>query len=478
MKNFLYKTVMKTVPVFLVMMIALSIFTGFIADMYDNDNSGVSDNENTTESGRRNTNFGANRGSGSFGANRGTTNFGANRSGAGFGANRGNSTGSSTDSNIEAGSANTTVTANTNDTVTTGDITDTTATSSVSTTNNNTNNTGNNSTQNTGNTNNSNQNNGQNTNSGLFINPLTGLNTINDISRNKPVAVSISNQRAALPTNAINGISQADIVYEVLVEGGITRFVALYQDFSNAGVVGSIRSARHYTVQIAEAYNAMLIHAGGSPLGFEEIDSRGIINFDAVTGRRGQIFKRDVHRIPGKTVENYHGLTTSGASFMQWLPSYGLKTTLDENYTRRLNFTGNPIATGARAYEVGIRFSSAKDSVFIYDEASNQYYMAQFGSRLKDANNNAPVTFTNILVLEMPVKDLVGHGAGSGRQDMNTVGSGKGYFISNGRYIPINWSRADKSSQFIYTTENGEEIELGRGKTYIGITPNTQTYIG
>jgi len=326
--------------------------------------------------------------------------------------------------------------------------------------------------------------NGQNANNNIniynssFINPLTGTSTMHDISWNRPVAVSISNQRAALPSNAINGISQADIVYEVLVEGGITRFVALYQDFSNVGVVGSIRSARHYIVEIAEAHDALFIHAGGSPLGFEEIENRGITNFDGVTGRRGQIFKRDVNRVPGHTVLNYHALTTSGASFIQWLPTYGLRLEHNNNYLHTLFFSDNPIPNGDRAHNVVARFSSGKSSTFTYNESQNIYYMSQFGSQLTDANNGNSVAFTNLLILETHVADLVGHGSGAGRQDMSTVGSGSGYFISGGRYIRINWFRADKSSQFIYACENGNIIDLGRGKTYVGFVPlNTTTTI-
>ena len=101
----------------------------------------------------------------------------------------------------------------------------------------------------------------------------------------------------------------------------------------------------------------------------------------------------------------------------------------------------------------------------------NVYYMNQYGSQLTDANNNVPVTFTNLLIIETPVTDLVGHGEGAGRQDMSTVGIGSGYFISAGRYIEIIWFRPDKSSQFIYADANGDIIDFGRGKTYIAIVP-------
>jgi len=308
---------------------------------------------------------------------------------------------------------------------------------------------------------------------GAFVNPLTGIRTASDISRNRPVAISVSNQRGALPSNAINGISQADIVYELLVEGGITRFIALFQDFSNVGTVGSIRSARHYIVQIAEAYDALFMHAGGSPLAFEEVDTRGITSFDEVRGIRNQIFSRDVNRVPGHTVLQYHSCTTSGARFTQWLPAYDIRTTHNNFFRQALNFTNDPIPNGERAHDVGIRFSAVKDSYFIYEPSQHLYYMAQYDSFLTDANNNSPVAFSNLLILEMPISDLVGHGEGAGRQDMNTVGHGRGYMVSGGRYVRINWSRTDKSSQFVYHFDNGREIELGHGKTYIAIVPNT-----
>ena len=310
---------------------------------------------------------------------------------------------------------------------------------------------------------------------GSFINPLTGTPTAVDISRNRPVAVSISNSRPALPSNATNGISQADIVYEFLVEGGITRFIGIYQDFTNVGVVGSIRSTRHYMAEIAEAYNAMFIHAGGSPLGFEEVDNRGITSFDSVRGIRADIFTRDVNRVQGHTVENYHGMTTSGAAFARWLPTYGLQLTHNNNFRQALNFTNHPIPNGVSANRVNVKFSAGKDSTFNYNEAQKLYYMNQFGSQFTDANNGAPVAFTNLLILDVPVSDLVGHGEGAGRQDMDTVDAGFGYFVSGGRYIPIIWYRESKSSQFNYLDENGREIELAPGKTYIALVPPEMT---
>ena len=309
--------------------------------------------------------------------------------------------------------------------------------------------------------------------SGPYMNPLTGLGSATDITRNRPVAVSISNQKGALPSNATNGISQADIVYEFMVEGGITRFVGVYQDISTVGTIGSIRSARHYMVQIAESHDAFWVHAGGSPLGFEEIEKRSIDNFCSVQGIRNSVFTKNVNRVPGHTVGDYHGMTANGASIAQRILTSDMRKTHNSNYIQPYFFTdSHPVKNGADASKVSIKYSAAKDSIFTYDSSRNLYFMNQFGSQFTDANNNAPVAFTNLILIDMPTYDLVGHGSGAGRQDMETVGSGNGYLVSGGKYEKIIWLRPDKESPFIFGYENGDLIELSRGKTYIGLVPS------
>ena len=96
--------------------------------------------------------------------------------------------------------------------------------------------------------------------------------------------------------------------------------------------------------------------------------------------------------------------------------------------------------------------------------------MRQYNRDFTDANNGKHVSFANVIVLRMPISALSGQYAGAGRRDMSTVGSGDGYFAHGGKYIEIKWSRPDKSSQFTYTLEDGSELKLGRGTTYIGIT--------
>jgi hypothetical protein len=232
-------------------------------------------------------------------------------------------------------------------------------------------------------------------------------------------------------------------------------------------------------VELAEAHDAILLHAGGSQHGLEEIISRGITNFNEVEGPRRSIFSRDRNRISGHTVELYQSCVTSGPAATSGFSRYRVRTTQQNDFKNPYSFTDNPIATGgAKAHEVTVRFSREKSTLFTFNENRNLYTMNQYTGVFRDANNDAAVTFTNLIIIRIPISALIDHRGDPSRRDMSTVGSGTGYFASNGRMIPINWSRPDKSSQFVFTQGNDSVIELGRGKTYIGIIPTSGTNVG
>ena len=303
----------------------------------------------------------------------------------------------------------------------------------------------------------------------LIYNPLTGVLTLEDISRNRPIAVIIGNTRDALP---MNGISYADIVYEVLVEGGLTRMLAIYQDITGVGRIGSVRSARHYQVEIAASYDAIFLFSGGSEPALHAVRAHGIT---ALT-EGSRVFVRDGGRVSGRRFSAPHNLITSGELIERWLPEYDFRFTHDEDREHELRFTDNPIPGGRAADEVVVRFSGGKSSMFTFDEASNLYEMRQFNSDFVDANHNGrQVTFTNLIILKTGERSLSGPYGHSGRRDLDTVGSGDGYFVYGGRFVEIYWSREHATAQFVYTLRDGTPLELGRGRTYIGIIPTNMS---
>ena len=153
-----------------------------------------------------------------------------------------------------------------------------------------------------------------------FYHPLTGLPCQEDLSGKRPAAVMLNNLKAALPQQ---GNGQADIIYELLAEGGITRMLAVYQDPSQLGLVGSVRSARQYYWEIAKGHDAVFIHAGGSPEFYNTKNSRGLFTVDGVNGyyssKEAGMFWRDRQRVAGHEFGFEHSLLTSGQAITDML---------------------------------------------------------------------------------------------------------------------------------------------------------------
>ncbi|MCL2425424.1 MAG: DUF3048 domain-containing protein [Oscillospiraceae bacterium] len=301
----------------------------------------------------------------------------------------------------------------------------------------------------------------------MTYNPLTGLPMDEARAQNRPLAIVLANCVDSIP---MNGVSQADVIYELLVEGGITRMLALYQDFSDVQMVGSIRSARHYTVEFARSHDAILIHAGGSqPYAYRTISELGVPNLDEVGGNRREIFFRDRGRIGGRRIDTLHAVVTTNARVAQFLPQYDFDLDHTLGFEQGWIFADDATPTGgSAATNAVVTFPGGKTSIFTFDTNENVYRMSQFRRDFVDANDGSRPGFTNVIVMRTSITSLPGDRAG--RQDVVTVGEGEGYFIHGGRSVPINWSRADRESPLVFTNLDGSPLELGRGSTYIGVT--------
>ena len=304
-----------------------------------------------------------------------------------------------------------------------------------------------------------------------YVNPLTGLPTEEDTSNQKPVAIMLNNIKAAMPQQ---GNSQADIIYEVLAEGGITRMVGIYHDISELGVVGSVRSARLYYWDLALGHDAVFVHAGGSPEFYECKDSRDLSTVDGVNGYYGYastgLFWRDRERIEGKYYAYEHSLITSGEKLTEILTKRGELGQHSDGYVYEMTFAadGTP-ADGQSALTVTVPFSNSKSTIFRYDESTGRYLAEQYGGAMLDGNDGAQIAVTNLLILR--TKCTVVDDAGRLSVDLS---SGEGWFACGGKLIPITWEKGDCDQQLRYYTADGAPLTLGQGKSYVCIIPTTR----
>lgn len=308
----------------------------------------------------------------------------------------------------------------------------------------------------------------------VYTNPLTGLPMAEDLAGQKPVAIVLNNIKAAIPQQ---GSSQADILYEVLAEGGITRMLGVYQDVSGLDVVGSVRSARLYFWDLALGHDAIFVHAGGSPEFYDTKSARGLSTVDGVNGYYSYattgLFWRDRERVEGHYYAYEHSLITSGQKLTEILGRQGEFGAHKDGYTYAMSFAedGAP-DDGLSASAIIIPFSNSKSTTFRYDRTSGLYFAEQYGGAMTDGNDGSQIAVTNLIVLRTDC--TVVDDAGRMKVDLT---SGKGWFACGGKYIPITWKKGDCDQQLRYYTADGKALTLGQGKSYVCIIPLSRDII-
>lgn len=310
----------------------------------------------------------------------------------------------------------------------------------------------------------------------LYTNPLTGLGTDVDLSAGRPVAIMLNNLRQALPQC---GIAQADLIYEVPAEGGITRMLAVFQSLDQVDTLGSVRSARPYYVELAAGLDAIFIHAGGSDDAYSSIKKLGVFNIDGVNGPYGgTMFYRDSARKKAAGFE--HSLFTSRDRIEKLLSGSlsKMRQVHKDGYSLPLTFApdGTP-AQGTAANSIDVEFSYYKTGRFTYDPESRTYLVDQHIDKhdipYVDGGSGEQAAVTNVLVLRTDIKPIKGDSAG--RLTVRLTGSGSGYFACGGVYIPINWTKESATSPFLFSTADGQPLTLGAGTSYINIIDNSSS---
>lgn len=303
---------------------------------------------------------------------------------------------------------------------------------------------------------------------GKAKNPLTGLYIAEEEAKKRPVAVTINNLHKALPQS---GIGEADIIYEVLAEGEITRLVAIFQSLQ-AEKIGPVRSAREYFTYFALDNDAIYVHHGGSPNGYTAIKKRGVAHID---GMNDGAFWRDKTRAnqPGMYE---HSSYTSAAGITKSSKEKGFRIEEDEGYEGMFRFQEEDTnLKGEPCSVVTLPYSTYQVSEFRYDSNKGMYDRNQSGDPQIDETTGEILSAKNIIIQFANTYVLAGDDAG--RRGIDLVGNGDGYYISNAAYIPITWEKGSYNSPTKWYDEKGLELRLNPGKTWICVYPKGQEMI-
>ncbi|MCL2406595.1 MAG: DUF3048 domain-containing protein [Defluviitaleaceae bacterium] len=314
---------------------------------------------------------------------------------------------------------------------------------------------------------------------GLVRSALSGLFIEAEVSTRRPFAIVIGNSGPSLPQS---GLSQAEIIYEVIAEGTTTRIIGIFQDFDSSKI-GSIRSARDYFIDIALDYDSIFVHFGGSPQAFEAISR---INIAAINGLQLDggvrtanfnqvVFWRDATRWRTPALRE-HSAYTSAENLLRHATRFRSEINIPNMAPFIFYEEPSNHQDAMPATNISVQFSTASPVVFRYNDETSRYY------RFYGANQNMQIdeetgeqlAVENVIVQLTRVAAIPGDTAG--RRNVAVIGSGRGYLFTNGTVIPLLWSKADHRAPTVWTFECGEPLALNVGSTWINITDRTPTF--
>ena len=333
---------------------------------------------------------------------------------------------------------------------------------------------------------------------------LTGEWLDEKIVKTRPYCIMFNNIGIANPQS---GIGDAKILYEALTEAGITRlmgvFEGLTEESSCAERIGSVRSARHYFASFADEYDAIFIHYGETTYATKRIAKLKLDHLEGTYGIGTTVYYRD------KSIAAPHNAFASLKGIWEGIAKLELRTEHPDDYKpNHFTFYEEPVVPGEEPVEeeetdtgeaagevedtdeetadnsettvvertpavpaakIKLPYSTYMTVDLEYNEEDKLYTRYEFGGEHVDYNTGEPLKFTNIIIqiVNEYNKDKNGY------QEMDiSKNSGKGYYISMGKMVPITWKKNEKNRRMFYYDETGEVLKINSGRTFISVFPN------
>lgn len=292
---------------------------------------------------------------------------------------------------------------------------------------------------------------------------LTGLWVPEEENTERPYAVMFNNIEYASPQS---GISESDILYEALAEGGITRLMGIIQKPSG-NRIGSVRSARHYFVSVADEYDAIFVHYGQTKYALSKIAELDVDNLSGLEWVGNVVFYRD------KNIKTPHNAFASAEGIAGGMKEKEYRTEYRENLSQHFNFYEEDTEfEGEPANLVKLGFSSYASPYFEYNKGEGLYYRSQYEAPHKDAVTEEQLAFKNIIIQLVSESNI----DKNGYQDIDfTNATGKGYYISNGHVQEITWEKSESGKAMRYLDTDGKLLKINPGKTYVALYPTYRT---
>lgn len=275
----------------------------------------------------------------------------------------------------------------------------------------------------------------------------------------RPIAIMIDNHSDAWPQA---GLNKAYMVYEIVVEGGETRLMALFKG-QDLDKIGPVRSARHYFIDYAMENDAIYVHFGQSPQAQSDIKKYSINDINGIAEDGTTFWRVKEKKAP-------HNAVTSTEKLMQSAKNKKFRTTSKEKSV--LNYSAEEVnlENGISANEITIPHSNLQTVKYKYDENNKTYIRYARGKEQTDWGTKEAVETKNIIITfcdNYTLSDV----ENKGRQGLKNIGTFDGYYITNGKAIKIKCTKNARDEKTVYKDLQGNEIKVNDGNTFVNICP-------
>ncbi len=275
----------------------------------------------------------------------------------------------------------------------------------------------------------------------------------------RPIAVMYDNHNQAWPQA---GLNKAYLVYEIIVEGGETRLMALYKG-ADLELIGPVRSARHYFLDYAMENDAIYVHFGWSPQAQSDIKKYSIHNINGIY-EDGSTFWRSKKKYAP------HNAVTSTKNILASATKKGYRTTSDKESVLKYTADELDLKDARTATSITIPHSNLQTVRYEYDQENKVYKRYARNKAQTDWETAEPITTKNIIVTKCENYTL-NDKENKGRQGLKNIGTFDGYYLTNGKIMEIKCIKNARDEKTIYQDLEGNEIEINDGNTWINICP-------
>ena len=291
--------------------------------------------------------------------------------------------------------------------------------------------------------------------------PLTGRLVTPAVAARHPIAVMVDDLSPARPQS---GFSSASVVWQAPAEGGIPRYMMIFQDQVPTSI-GPVRSSRYYYIAWAAEWRAVYAHAGGSPQAMATLKAKGagqyVYNADEFT--HGGSFHRTTDRFPP------HNLYTDGKRLHRLGVALGAK---DTPMKAVWQFAADaPLAQ--RPVGGTIQVSYPQNSIrYDYDRTTNTYLRTvSVEGKQFDRATHIRVAPSNVIVMIMHFGPLNDGHPNKHRLEATVVGSGKAWIATNGHTVVGTWSKKSMTAPTLFFDSSGNPVTLTVGQTFVQVMP-------